>query len=83
MARRDDLQDWIIDALRENGGSTTIIEIAKHIWRKHESHLRQSNDLFYTWQYDMRWAGNILRSKGVLKDARTSPKGVWELAPER
>ncbi len=82
MARKDDLQDWIITALRANEGRATGVEIAKHIWRHHESTLRQSNDLFYTWQYDMRWAANILRSKGLLKDATSSPKGVWELGPD-
>jgi len=36
-------------------------------------------DLFYTWQYDMRWAATKLRRDGKLKAATRSPKGTWEL----
>jgi hypothetical protein len=43
--------------------------IAKWIWEHHEAELRDSGDLFYTWQYDMRWAGTRLSNEGkIVKD---------------
>jgi len=79
MAVKEDLRDWVADALSVLGGSGRLVEVAKVIWRDHEAELKTSGDLFYTWQYDMRWAANVLRRSGVLKPAELSPKGVWEL----
>ena len=39
----------------------------------------QSDDLFYTWQYDFRWAATELRKEGIIRSADLSPKGIWEL----
>jgi len=33
--------------------------------------------IFYSWQYDLRWAAHKLR--GVMLAADASPSGVWEL----
>lgn len=79
MATKHDLQDWVRDALKGLGGSAHLAEVAKIIWRNHESDLRASGDLFYTWQYDMRWAANRLRRAGIMKPVEASRKGVWEL----
>ena len=80
MATKDDLQDWVADALLELGGSARLVEVARCIWSRHEPDLKASGNLFFTWQYDMRWAANQLRRKHVMKDADVSPTGVWELA---
>lgn len=80
MATKDDLQDWVTDALRSLGGGARLVEVAKHIWLHHEAELRSSGNLFFTWQYDMRWAANQLRRKRALKATDISPTGVWELA---
>jgi len=32
----------------------TIVEISRAVWDRHEDDLRESGDLFYTWQYDLR-----------------------------
>lgn len=80
MATKHDLQDWVRDALRANGGHARLVEVAKFIWAKHESDLKASGDLLYTWQYDMRWAANVLRTNGIMKPVSSSPTGVWELA---
>lgn len=80
MATKEDLQDWVAEAIRSLGGSARLVEVAKHIWNIHESDLRSSGNLFFTWQYDMRWAANQLRRKHLLKAADISPTGVWELA---
>jgi hypothetical protein len=78
MAKTEDLQDWVIAALKERGGAASIIQVAKHIWQQHEAELRASGDLFYSWQYDMRWACTKLRDQGLMQP--TSKRGEWRLA---
>ena len=56
-----------------------FIGICKHFWSKYENELKNSGDLFYTWQYDIRWAATALRKTGRMKDANLSPSGVWEI----
>lgn len=79
MITRDDLQAWVIEALRENRGKARLIDVARHIWTNHQSELEQSGDRLYKWQYDMRWAATVLRQKGKIKPVEDSPRGVWEL----
>ena len=79
MATRQDLPDWVVAALRDKGGKAKIVDVAKHIWRHHEDELRSSDDLFYKWQYDMRWAATKLRDGGILMPSNTVPRGVWAL----
>ena len=77
MPTRDDLMAWVLEALRANGGKATVIEVAKQIWNRHEDELRDAGDLFYTWQYDIRWAATKLRHRGQL---RVTDRGEpWEL----
>jgi len=80
MTKRQDMTEWVIDAIRSNNGSATIVDICKHVWKSHEKDLRRSGDGFYTWQYDIRWAGQKLRDDGALKPASECPKGVWMLS---
>ena len=80
MAKRDDLQDWVIAALKANGGSASIVKAAEHISQHHERELRSSGDLFYTWQYDMRWACTRLRERKLVQAAETSKRGEWRIA---
>jgi hypothetical protein len=49
------------------------------VWKNHENELRRSGDLFFTWQYDIRWTATQLRKEGVMRAANLSPKGTWEL----
>jgi hypothetical protein len=58
---------WVVEALRANDGSATVVQVCQHIWRHHEEELRASGDLFYTWQYDVRWAATKLRKTGELR----------------
>lgn len=80
MNKREDLKDLVIDALNAKGGSATIIEVCKYIWKNHENDLKTSGDLFYTWQYDVRWAAQALRNNGILKPVHGSRSQPWELA---
>lgn len=79
MADRNDLVSWLKEALDALGGSASIVEICRHVWETRRSELERSGDLFYTWQYDIRWAATKLRQAGVIKPANESPSGVWEL----
>lgn len=79
MATKIDLKNWVKEAIEDFDGKATIIEISRHIWNNHEVELRNSGDLFYTWQYDMRWGAYHLRKEGIIKSAELSPQGIWEL----
>jgi hypothetical protein len=74
-----DLADWLYQALKDNGGRGSIVEVCKHIWKHHEVDLRSAGDLFFTWQYDVRWSANELRRSGKIKPVALSPQGIWEL----
>ena len=79
MASKADLVDWVRDALRSAGGSGSLLYVAQHIWEHHEGDLRHSGNLFYTWQYDMRWAATELRRRGVMVAAEEDRRGKWTL----
>jgi hypothetical protein len=80
LASREDLEDWVYKALWHHGGEASLLDVAKHIWNVHEDELRASGNLFYSWQYDMRWAAQRLRDKGKLLSADLAPRGVWAVA---
>jgi hypothetical protein len=73
MATKQDLRQWVLEALRVHGGRARLVDVARTVWDEHEPELRQSGDLFYTWQYDMRWAATQLRHEGLLVPADQSP----------
>ncbi len=78
MATKADLRIWVYDAVHKAGGRATIVEVSKYIWENHERDLR-GTDLFYTWQYDMRWAAQDLRREGKFASIPTSEKRRWEI----
>jgi len=80
MARREDLQEWIISALKAHGNFANIVQVAQYIWTHHEHELRASGDLFFTWQYDMRWACTRLRERKIVQRAEVSKRGEWRLS---
>ncbi len=75
------LGGWVVEALEDFGGRAALIDICKHVWERHEGDLAESGELFYTWQYDIRWSANQLRQGGIMRAAAESPRGVWELTP--
>jgi hypothetical protein len=75
---RNDLPAVVHEALIALGGNAPLARVAEHIWKKHEVDLRASGDLFYTWQYDMRWAAQRLRDAGKLQYSRDDESHpVW------
>jgi len=81
MVTKLTLQAWVQEALHSMGGSGTVVDVTREIWQRHETDLRQSGDLFFTWQYDIRWAAQELRNQGVLVKKEGKRSGTWDLAP--
>jgi hypothetical protein len=80
MATKYDLETWLVEALEALGGTASIPRICEQVWRKHEYDLHASGDLFFTWQYDIRWAAQRLRDQHVLVPNAQAPRGLWKLA---
>ncbi|CUW45217.1 hypothetical protein B3286c2_0331 [Brucella vulpis] len=78
MATKGDLVDWVQAALKSAGGTANILYVAQYIWNNHRKQLEE-NDLFYTWQYDMRWAATELRKRGMMVPAEDDYRGRWTL----
>ena len=79
-ARKSDLMGWVVEALTGLGGSGHVVDVCREIWRAHEADLRDSGDLFFTWQYDVRWAAQKLRNSGVLEAVNGDRSGLWTIA---
>ncbi len=63
---RNDLQPWIVEALRSLGGYASVVEVSRRVWELHEQELRDAGDMFYKWQYDIRHAATGLVETGVI-----------------
>lgn len=77
--QKEMLQEWLTDILIDRNGEATIIEICIDIWDKYEDILRDEGELFYTWQYDVRWVASDMRKRGLMEEASSSGKGLWQL----
>jgi len=77
--KKNDLKNCIKIALQNHDGKAKLVQVCKFIWTNYESDLKNSGDLFYTWQYDVRWAATQLRKEGILKPAENQLNGFWEL----
>lgn len=80
MATRADLPQYVLEALDVLGGRGSVLDVSKVVWGRHEDDLRSSGDLFYTWQYDLRWAAQKLRNTGILEKVDGDRSGVWTVA---
>ncbi|KAB2696562.1 hypothetical protein F9K79_17660 [Ochrobactrum sp. Kaboul] len=77
--KREDLEDIVFRAVTSQGGSAAVVDVARFVWNNHETDLRASGDLFFTWQYDIRWAAQRLRDSGKFKDSKVAARGRWEV----
>lgn len=77
--KRTDLIDALHKVLIRLNGHGSIVQICKEFWRMYSGQISVKNRLFYTWQYDIRWAATKLRKQGIMQAADISPKGIWEL----
>ena len=80
LINRRTMTVWVEEALQELGGKGSIFEICKAVWLKHGDEITAAGDMFYKWQYEIRWAGDMLRKDGIINSAENSPRGVWQLA---
>jgi hypothetical protein len=78
MLDRNGLIPLILEALQANGGSARIHEIGKYVWDNHQTDLRNAGNLFYKWQYELRWASDQLAHEGKIR--KGPPRGTWHLA---
>lgn len=76
---RDDLPDILYSSIKAIGGQVDIISVCKYFWAHYKTELELSGDLFFTWQYDIRWAATELRKTKRMKPAEVSPRGIWEI----
>ncbi|NRF28101.1 hypothetical protein HRJ45_24250 [Vibrio coralliilyticus] len=79
IVSKSTLESWILECLERQGGSGGPESVGKYIWENYEAELRKS-DIFYTWQYDLRWAAQKLRDSGVLKKVNNRKTLPWELS---
>lgn len=77
------LSEWVLNALIALRGQATIKDVHKHIWKHHQKEIESSEDLFYNWQYEVRWAASKLRKDGRMKTSKDTQRGKWELNPEK
>ncbi len=75
---KSQLKDWVLEALGKAGGSGSVTDVARQIWTAHEDDLKKSGHLFYTWQYDMRWAAQSLQDEGKI--TKKGKQRAWALA---
>lgn len=55
MTSNQKLKDFLVESLTYHKGKASIVQVCKYIWQNHREELENSGDLFYTWQYDVRW----------------------------
>jgi hypothetical protein len=77
---REDLVPIVEKAVQSYGGTASVVQVAQYIWKHHEIELKASGNLFYTWQYDMRWAALKLRKMRRFANVKVAPKGHWQIA---
>lgn len=70
---------WVVEALEQLGGSGSVVEVSRVVWARHRDELEVHGDLFYTWQYDIRWAGQKLRDDGTLEAVAGRRNSEWRL----
>ncbi len=75
MATKYDLEGWLVEALKAQQGSASIVDVGRYVWEKYEAELKRSGDLFLTWLYDIRWAARAALALG--------PAGFLGLPPSR
>lgn len=85
---RKDLPNILYQILDELGGRAKMMDVFKSFWTKYKNVLKETDDIFYTWNYDIRWAATQLRKENRMKPAKTkenshgaleSSKGIWEI----
>lgn len=80
MLNKQDLPRVVLESLKRLGGSGTVLDVCKDVWESNEAELRVSGDIFFTWQYDIRWAAQQLRNDGSLQPTTRGAGSRWRLS---
>ena len=83
MLTKKDLPRLVVEALEQLGGSGSVVEVCRQVWESRRDELEASDDLFFTWQYDIRWAAQVLRNDGTLNPTSRGAGSRWVLARKR
>ena len=73
------MKEWIVSALNHFEGRAHYLTVSRWIWENHRQDLFEMGDMFYKWQYNIRWLAIELRKEGRLLPADESPSGTWIL----
>jgi len=79
MTETDLMKPMVVAALEYHGGMATLVQVAKYILENYEDDLKAAGDLYYRWQYVMRWSATHLRHDGRMVPAKDCDHGVWVL----
>ena len=66
---------FVVEALQALGGSAPPAEVTKYLAEQHADKLGD-----HQWQYELRWAADLLRKNGTLKAVHGARNRPWELA---
>ncbi|MCL2176555.1 MAG: hypothetical protein FWB72_01180 [Firmicutes bacterium] len=86
--KRKDLPQILYELIKDMGGSGKMMDIFKKFWEQNKNAISDKSDLFYTWNYDIRWAATKLRREKRMKPASRqentygldmSSRGIWEI----
>lgn len=81
MTKKSKLALWVLEALSSLGGHGNVVQVCQRVWQVHEIDLRSAGELFFTWQYDIRWAAQRLRNDMLLIAVNGDRRSEWELSP--
>lgn len=76
--KKSDLPNILYDIIRSLGGRADMMTVFEEFWRRYGATLTPPDPLFYTWNYDIRWAATELRKSGKMKSTHLCEKGIWE-----
>ena len=74
--RRGDLRNPVYEAVVSLGGKAKIADVCKFVWENYEPEIVNSGKYFYVWQYELRWASDMLVKEGKIQ--KGPPRGVWK-----
>ena len=73
------VEPMLIDALKATNKPTLIVDVSKFIWNKYYDELKANDELFFKWQYQLRWAKDHLKSCGILATKKQGVYSLWYL----
>ena len=79
MAQKAELKAWVLEAI-DSLGPSNVVAVSRFVWEQYETELRKSDALFFTWQYDLRWAAQALRNEGLLGPVGRGRAALWRRA---